>query len=370
MVSTRIALLTILLASTQAFAQDQKTLDDPHFDKAIYDSCGAMFNLELASRMASNLYSEQAEEGKKGVPTQLDARLKAAQKMLDSTKAIQSADTKREQIRKALVGYQEQLIAASSLLADSFKLASQKKEWTKEADGMAKKSGDMYLQVAAQSPMKPLLEFIHSDAAFKGRCPEELGIYFGLTDDTSGFMFGVGNFSDDKMSHMTFVPKGEMAYVLGFRSGDVIKSFDGKPVDHLLKLKAEMKKSEGKKVEVVVVRDGKDKPLSIDIPSDLAHFDFDPAATTAAKAFLQSVIEGKIDRKKLTEECNQSISADDEKRVKDQLAQLGALQSFSYLGERRKGNQRLRDYAVTIGTTKVTFSIITRDGLIAEFSVE
>jgi hypothetical protein len=370
MVSTRIAQLTILLASTQAFAQAPEPLGDPHFDKAIYDACGATFNLELASRMASNDYSEASEASKKGVPAPLAARLKAAQKALEATKGIQSDDSKREQVRKSLVTYQEQLINASTLLADAFRLAAEKKDWTKDANDKAIESGSMYKVLVSKNPMMPVIQLIQSDAEFKGRCPEELSIYFGLAGDTSGFQFGVGNFTDDKMSMMTFVPKGEMAYILGFRSGDAIKSFNGKPIDHLIKLKGAMKEAEGKKVDAVVVRDGKDKTLSIDVPSDLAHFDFDPTTTAAAKEFLQSLIEGKIDRKKLTEECNKSISADDEKGVKEKLAALGGIQSFSYLGERSKDNQRLRGYTVVLGTTKVIFSIITRDGLIAEFGIE
>ena len=85
--------------------------------------------------------------------------------------------------------------------------------------------------------------------------------------------------------------------------------------------------------------------------------DKDPEFTKFAKATLQSILDGKLDRAKLTPEMDKRISPEMEKSVKEMLGSLGPISLFELVSEQVKDGGKIRSYSVKIGDTMLKMSL-------------
>lgn len=371
MVLKRLALFSVLIASL-CHAQDPTPLDNPHFDKAMYDSCASMLDLDLASLIAFTAYLEAPESNKNGAPPHLVARRKLSLDTVKYLKGITSADRNREKLRATMQAYMEATLSANNLLVEGYNKAQTDKAWTPEAKTMVEKANATYLEINAKNPLKILYDFIRYDANFRARCPQELEKDLGLDlEDDTKFALGTSNYTDEKTTNLRFVAKGMIAHYLGFRSGDQLKTLNGQPVEDMLVFKRKLIDLQGKKADMVVTRDGADKTLSVQVPADLTLFDNDPAATAEAKAIFQSLMDGTLDRKKLNEDCNKNLTPELATQIKTRLNQMGKIESFQYKSSQFKDSVTMRVYVVVIGQSRSVFSLYkNKDGIIVQLAID
>jgi hypothetical protein len=371
MVLRQLAFFTVFIASL-SHAQDPTPLDNPHFDKAIYDSCASMLDLDLASLIAFTGYMEAPESNKSGPPGQLTTRRKMSLDVVKYLKSITSADRNREKLRATMQAYMEATLSANNLLVEGFNKAQTDKAWTPDAKTMVEKANATYLEINAKNPLKILYDFIQYDANFRARCPQELEKDLGLDlEDDTKFALGTSNYTDEKTTNLRFVAKGMIAHFLGFRSGDTLKSLNGQPIDDMLVFKRRLADLQGKKADMVITRDGADKTLSVQVPADLTQFDNDPTATAEAKAIFQSLMDGNLDRKKLNEDCNKNLTPELATQIKTKLTQMGKIESFQYKSTQFKDGITMRVYAVVIGQSKSVFSLyIDKNGIIVQLAID
>jgi CubicO group peptidase (beta-lactamase class C family) len=99
--------------------------------------------------------------------------------------------------------------------------------------------------------------------------------------------------------------------------------------------------------------------------------DKDPATTASAKATLQSILDGKLDRTKLTPEFNKLLTADLEKGAKTELGSLGPINGFEVISESDSATAKIRVYKVTLGSAVLKMTItINAQGLIAGLTLQ
>lgn len=97
-----------------------------------------------------------------------------------------------------------------------------------------------------------------------------------------------------------------------------------------------------------------------------APVDKDPKATAFAKETLQSILDGKLDKSKLTPEFAKLVTPEMEKGVKEDLGGLGKLSDFEYFETTEKAGTSIRTYRFKLGDTVFKMDLIINEkGLIA-----
>ena len=107
-----------------------------------------------------------------------------------------------------------------------------------------------------------------------------------------------------------------------------------------------------------------DSSLKVEPPKTVP--DKDKAATDYARATLQAMIDGKLDRSKLTPEFSKQISPAMEQGAQKLLAGMGKINGFELLSDKMESGVRTRSYRATLGTTTLTVvMVIDAKGLIS-----
>jgi len=116
--------------------------------------------------------------------------------------------------------------------------------------------------------------------------------------------------------------------------------------------------------EVMAMADPSLKP----VPAK-AIADNDGTATQHARDVLQSILDGKLDRTKLTAEFNKALTSDMEQNVGSQLASLGPINGFELTSNSVAAGMTVRIYQVTLGSTLVKMTMaVNAQGQIAGLS--
>jgi C-terminal processing protease CtpA/Prc len=164
----------------------------------------------------------------------------------------------------------ESFVDINNLLIKAFRIAEEKHTWTIAASYQADQAQAIYRERLKENPLASFFTFLRAETnwEFRSRCPDELLTVLNLVKSKAGFDFGVINYTDVDPRSFTVVVKGLVAAKLGFRSGDMIQSIDGKDVDDIEQLKMQIKRLKGKTAKAVVKRDGKSETLDLTIPED------------------------------------------------------------------------------------------------------
>ena len=94
--------------------------------------------------------------------------------------------------------------------------------------------------------------------------------------------------------------------------------------------------------------------------------DTDAAATRFARTTLQSMLDGKLDRSKLTPEFSKLVTPKMEEDAKSGLGAMGKITKFELISDETKAGKRARSYRVGLGSTVLTMRVVIDEkGLIS-----
>jgi len=244
------------------------TLENKSFDEEMFNALEAIYNGQNAVTFTYDRVVTKRWGFKDGVPTELYARQKKLllnRELLDS---YRTADGVRESFRStALI---KTIIVSYGIrqLIDGIKLAQADEGWSDRASDQLRQS-QATLRGLSDFKLKEKQETYLKINEVQEACPDRLRLALGYTKDNSGFILGVVGFTDINDLNMSVVDKDGLAYKLGFRSGDLLKEFDGKIINSLLDFKQKLNNYSGRKVKVSIVRERKDKQIDIKVPADL-----------------------------------------------------------------------------------------------------
>ena len=164
----------------------------------------------------------------------------------------------------ALAGTAEKYV---DLLTKAISAAQQANSWMGEP-------ANMYSQARALERTMVLpteaLQTLRGSEAFKAALPVDRLVSAGIARDPRDFNLGADYYASTPRM-LAVVPKNSLAEDLGFKSGDVLVSAGGRPVNSVWDLKLVMRQNVGKKVPVVFEREGRQQSREIRVPGSLPH---------------------------------------------------------------------------------------------------
>jgi hypothetical protein len=131
---------------------------------------------------------------------------------------------------------------------------------------------DLYSQARALEPKlvfpPEALAVLKSSKPFTEAVPVDHRAELGLTADARDFDLGAKSFQSTA-NMLAVVHKGGLAHELGFRAGDRLVSANGQLVSSVWDLKLVMRANMGKKIRVILEREGKREDREIKIPAQV-----------------------------------------------------------------------------------------------------
>jgi S1-C subfamily serine protease len=243
---------------------------DADFDKMAFDSWEVAYNMNVAFQMTVESVVRVNNGFRSGVPTDLYRRQRASVAMQEKLKSVKSENSVRENLRVSMLDDLTNLNSATLLLIESVKAAQIGNGWQGNASDTLKRGYALLQDFIANQKKDNLKPFLALGLDTTDRCPNRIKEQIGITPDSAGYLIGIGNFTDIDQRFIVFVVKGQLAEKFGLKSGDMLKELDGKAVESILQFKKDLKAFLGKKVKVVVIREGKDLTIELKVPAELA----------------------------------------------------------------------------------------------------
>jgi len=247
---------------------------DDEFDKKLAECMLMVTDLETACSMT---YEQIAEDGgfREGVPPDLYALKETLVERSKELAGLTSGDSQREKFKEVLQRQMAKKIEAADLVADAIHAAQVRRGWDAHVSGLYSRSLAGNRMGDDGPTFKEAWEKVSSSQTFIAAFPEEEKYRWGLLPDSAGFTLGVDTFVGNSLK-LVVVPKGSVAYEMGFRAGDMIVAVNGKRVVTLQEMKVMMARSGGNGIRVHVKRyDASesrwaDEYLDVDVPEGLA----------------------------------------------------------------------------------------------------
>lgn len=200
-----------------------------------------------------------------GVPSLFYTIQKEIKSRLDELGSVSSSDAEREVVRGHLANLLASLYAGMDALAAAVTSAGEHGGWlTLSSDVVSRANAEIQWPA---SDIDPIRTFFAKDE-HKGLLPPSTLLTIGVNKDASGYKIGVSTFASNTLAFAVVGPKS-FAERLGFKTGDVIRTFDGSaPVD-VTDFKLKLKANLGKSIKVEILRNGKVSTITIRIPSEI-----------------------------------------------------------------------------------------------------
>jgi S1-C subfamily serine protease len=109
---------------------------------------------------------------------------------------------------------------------------------------------------------------LRASKAFVEALPPDRRAELGLPGDPRDFNLGA-RYYQSTPALLAVVPKGSLADKLGFRAGDRLVTIDGAPAASVWSLKLAMRARAGRKLPVVIEREGKQERRELAVPATL-----------------------------------------------------------------------------------------------------
>jgi len=174
-----------------------------------------------------------------------------------------------EVVRKRMVGSVLKIAAAADKYID---LMSKAITEAQKANSWMGTPNDLFSQARALEPTlvfpPEALAVLKSSKPFTEAVPVDHRGELGLTADARDFDLGVKYFQSTP-NMLAVVPKGGLAHELGFRAGDRLVSANGQLVASVWDLKLAMRANMGRKIRVILEREGKREDREIKIPAQV-----------------------------------------------------------------------------------------------------
>lgn len=202
-----------------------------------------------------------------GAPSELYLYQKKLANQIERTAAIDSGDSKRSNYLRLLRTLARTLDETASQMIKAIKDAQRTGGWNNEASEMVKKAQAELIALSKK-------ELIEAEEAYfklaevQSRAPKGLRIR-GLIPREPSFSLGFNQFVEDPQTLLTRVIANSHASRFGFQSGDRLVSLEGKICESIDSFKSDLNLYLGKRVKVVIVRNRKEKTLTINVPKTL-----------------------------------------------------------------------------------------------------
>ncbi len=364
-------ILVVAVLPTQACGPKKAPLvDDSHFNSAMYHYVDTISDAYLAAMLAEE---EQAVSPNK-IPSEsareLNRRLGALEQSESYLASSHFADPVREGVRNQLVSRWAKSEANFEYVRTAQQIAIKDKSWSQGAKEQLKMAHDAFNRESIGLFLEPVKVFAKTNQQFREGCSPRNFLFLGFQPEID---FGLGFISFSDKSDLTFsiCERGTLVEFLGFKTGDVLQSFNGEAISTLYDLYKAFIKSAGKKAYAGVIRDGKVIRLDFKVPDDIRNPDFHPATTASTKTFIQSLCDNKLLRTWLTADFNGKFTKEREKQIVDELRTLGKLTSIKSVHANIDSKILYFEYALTFEHGATPFALwVDHKGLIISFSFQ
>ncbi|HEU4726138.1 MAG TPA: PDZ domain-containing protein [Candidatus Eisenbacteria bacterium] len=204
-----------------------------------------------------------------GVPPYLDASAKELSADIERLKAARSDDPDREILRTRLLARLENHREAVGLATQAILAAAVAGGWTSGTNEVLNRSWTAYRAGPSVDTLE--IRVFSESAAIRSALPRGALQVAGIVQDSSGYRLGCVPWASAPM-RIAAVSKGSRAERLGLLAGDEIVSVHGGPVASIIDLKSNLVALAGKKVEIVVKRDGGQVVLHPKVPAGAASY--------------------------------------------------------------------------------------------------
>jgi uncharacterized protein related to proFAR isomerase len=188
-----------------------------------------------------------------GVPLYLDASAKGIAGDIEELKAVRSDDPNREGARKRLLERLKNLGASVDHAKQAIRAAGAGNGWTPEANGLLDQCWEYYR--AGPTVDSSEIKVFSASPTIRKALPRDALVFAGIVQDSCGCTLGAETWVNAPM-RIASVGKDSYAGRLGLRAGDEILSIDGRTFESLTELKSHLAAQDGKRVDIVVKRDG------------------------------------------------------------------------------------------------------------------
>jgi hypothetical protein len=198
-----------------------------------------------------------------GVPLYLDASAKGIAGDMEELKAVHSDDPNRESVRKRLLERLKNLQRSVDLAMRAIRAAGAGNGWTPEANAPL----DLYWEFYRAGPPVDSSEItvFSGSPTIRNALPRDALIFAGIAQDSCGYALGAEAWVNAPML-IASVGKDSYAERLGLQAGDEILSIGGTAFDSMTELKSHLAALAGKRVDIVVKRDGVNIALHPKVP--------------------------------------------------------------------------------------------------------
>jgi PDZ domain-containing protein len=235
------------------------------FDRAAARVWLAVTDLKVAGAYASSILDKAWGFHNQDLSTALFTAHEFLKREVEDFKKFTTNDAPRKRFLDdmvALAGTAEKYV---DLLTKAISAAQQANSWMGEPN-------NMYAQARALERTMVLptaaLETLRASQAFKDALPVDRQVRAGLSKDPRDFELGADYYASTPRM-LAVVHKKGLASDLGFKAGDVLVSVNGRPAGSVWDLKVAMRESAGRKVTVVVEREGRAQSREIKVPGSL-----------------------------------------------------------------------------------------------------
>jgi hypothetical protein len=235
------------------------------FDRQMAKIWIGISDLRVAGEYAESALNKDWGFHNQYLATALHTSHEYLKQQIDDLKKISPNDTTRKRISEDVLK-----IAAS---ADKYiDLMTKAITEAQKANSFMGQPADMYSQARALEATiafpKDGLDTLTKSTVFKDAVPVDRRRDLGLPPDPKDFDLGAKYYYSTP-NMLAVVTKGGLASNLGFKSGDRLISVNGQEVAKVWDLKMAFRNNVGKKIHVVIEREGKREDHEIKVPSSL-----------------------------------------------------------------------------------------------------
>ncbi len=249
-----------------------KLFSDAESDQLLADAFVALAYAAQVGHCADELVARRQWAFRYGVPSDTYSAMQGVE---TSLAALYNAGTTNEDRAYLLKDLVEKLSKAREVLdlqSASIKAAQRQGGWLGEPNDLLAKSRAAS-RALALSPRS--LQLMRSTASLLDRLPEDLQETTNVKRHST-IKLGVYFLPAPSLLVFKVVAKS-LAEDLGIRPGDALRSIDGQPIRSVVGLKRLLAERAGKRVEITVQRDGKERVLKAKVPRDLSRYSVDDA---------------------------------------------------------------------------------------------
>ena len=236
-------------------------------DAKLVEALVGAFDLVAAYVYADNVTGGQGY--KNGVPQMLYTYRQQAESQLRAISTLKSDDPRRQRLLQETAQLLADCLKAADLFANAVVVA-QGSTWGPKSKDLWGRGQAIIGSVSSNRTglHAAAKEMCSVSPEFCQQLPNELQYYLELRPREAGFALGVTTFVRDPFNFVV-VHAGSMAEKLGFRFGDRLLALGDRafqPTDSIEELKLLLKESVGGKVDITIVRQGKEETITAKVP--------------------------------------------------------------------------------------------------------